>query len=103
MNGKTDQTVPAGAGAPETKSDFVALSKLPSREDLEGAQAELERELTVRDRCYGRWVAEGRLAKTDAKDRYCRLQAALLLVRAVLDYYPKADEEVPYGTGTGEV
>lgn len=76
----------------------LTLADLGERSELEGASAELTREIQVRDRCYGRWVAEGRLAKSDATDRYNRLQVGLALVTKVLDCYPQVDVQVPYGT-----
>lgn len=101
MTTKDEQSPPVPAAQDDGKDTFVALSRMPAKADLEGAQAELERELLVRDRCYGRWVNEGRLAKSDARDRYTRLQAALACVKAVLDYFPQDEVGVPYGTGTG--
>lgn len=43
----------------------------------EEAQAEVQRELHVRQRCYDRWVQEGRLTAIEARDRLDRLTAAL--------------------------
>ena len=47
---------------------------------------ELKRELGVRDRCYPNWVADGRLARTDARDRYDRLKSAIVHLEQA---YPK--------------
>lgn len=38
---------------------------------------EVDREIKVRQRCYARWVSEGKITRTDATDRLERLQAAL--------------------------
>jgi hypothetical protein len=48
--------------------------KMRSREE---AISELLREKNVRARCYDRWVTEGRLTATDAKDRLDRINAAI--------------------------
>lgn len=46
----------------------------------EEALSELERERQVRERCYDRWVKEGRLTAVDARDRMVRLVAAIRLL-----------------------
>jgi len=48
---------------------------------LEEALSELEREKGVRERCYERWVKEGRLTAVDARDRMTRLCAAIQLLQ----------------------
>ena len=40
---------------------------------LQAALDEVERELSVRERCYDRWVQERKLSKTDADDRGTRM------------------------------
>ena len=50
------------------------------------AYDELDRELSVRDRCYQGWVKDGRLSKTDARDRYDRLKSAMHYLEAA---FPK--------------
>lgn len=55
---------------------------LGTKRDVTEAVDELERELNVRARCFPRWVADGRMSSTDAKDRYDRLWSALLLLKA---------------------
>lgn len=45
---------------------------------LDEAHAELMREYGVRERCYTRWVNEGKLARCDARDRLTRLAAAAM-------------------------
>ena len=37
---------------------------------------ECSRELQVRKRCYDRWVAEGKLTESEARDRFERLASA---------------------------
>jgi len=44
---------------------------------------ELGRELMLRQRCYDRWVAEGRLSATDAADRLARHESAMAFLTAV--------------------
>jgi hypothetical protein len=56
---------------------------------------ELQRELSVRERCYPRWVSEGRLSRTDARDRTERLQGAIRLLERALDI-EAADPGHPY-------
>jgi hypothetical protein len=48
---------------------------------MQEAQDELVREWQVRKRCFDRWVAEGRLSVTEARERMDRLGACLLLLR----------------------
>lgn len=43
----------------------------------EEALDELQREFNVRARCFPRWVAEGRVSRTDAQDRLDRLGSAI--------------------------
>ena len=64
-------------------SDINPVQKVnrSSREAL----SEVLRELGVRRRCYGRWVADGKLSDVDAQDRLERLEkAADIVERAVL-------------------
>lgn len=51
-----------------------------TKRSAEEAHSELVRELNVRDRCYGRWVQDGKLSRTDARDRYDRLKTAIALL-----------------------
>jgi hypothetical protein len=43
---------------------------------IEEAISEVDREVRLRQRCYDRWVSEGRLSAVDARDRLVRLEAA---------------------------
>lgn len=43
---------------------------------------ELRRELEMRDKYYPNWVADGRLARSDARDRYDRLKSAIQYLEA---------------------
>lgn len=51
--------------------------------ELDAARDELERELNVRTRCFPRWVTEGRLSSTDARDRLDRHGVALQVLRLI--------------------
>lgn len=47
------------------------------KRSLEEAISEVSRELSVRRRCYARWVADGKLSAVEAKDRVERMEKAL--------------------------
>lgn len=49
---------------------------------VEAAASEVERELSVRARCYARWVMDGKMSRIDAQDRLDRLAAALAVIAA---------------------
>jgi hypothetical protein len=49
---------------------------------VQEARDEVARELSVRERYYGRWVQEGKLSKTDAKVRLSGIRAAALVLAA---------------------
>lgn len=69
---------------PEINEQQIAdafASAVKSNRGVTEACDELERELTVRCRCFPRWVAEGRMSKSDAKDRLARMGTALSLLR----------------------
>ena len=53
----------------------------PIQEQLD----ELNRELNVRQRCFDRWVKEGRMTATDAQDRLDRLASAVETVNNVME------------------
>lgn len=44
---------------------------------FEEALDELQREFNVRQRCFPRWITEGRVSRTDAQDRLDRLATAI--------------------------
>lgn len=48
---------------------------------IEEAISELEREAHVRQRCFDRWVEDGRVSYIDARDRQERLLSAIKLLR----------------------
>jgi hypothetical protein len=51
------------------------------KRSLAEAISELEREFQVRERCYDRWVADGKLDLVSAKDRLERLAAAICILK----------------------
>lgn len=60
------------------------------KRSVEEAQAEVERELNVRRKCFGRWVTEGKLSKVDANDRLERLESANFFLNGLLDMISQA-------------
>lgn len=48
------------------------------------ARDELSRESHVRERCFPRWVTEGRMSQTEADDRLTRHKNALAVLDAAL-------------------
>jgi hypothetical protein len=46
----------------------------------EEAVSELMRELSIRRRCYTRWIADGKLSAVEARDRLERMERALQIV-----------------------
>lgn len=67
-------------------ADTLALGHLTvnlrnSTRSVEEALSEVDRELSVRVRCFGRWVDDRKLSAIDAKDRLERLVAAYRYLR----------------------
>jgi hypothetical protein len=60
------------------------LAKGFEKRSNEEAMDEVDRELAVRIRVFARWIAEGRVSKTDAKDRLQRLIKASVLLEQAL-------------------
>jgi len=52
---------------------------------LDEALEEVTRELTVRTRCFPRWVQEGRIGQAESKDRLERLSAAQKFLQILVD------------------
>lgn len=46
----------------------------------EEALSEVERELNMREKCFVRWIGEGRISRIDARDRLSRLRLAFDLL-----------------------
>lgn len=51
---------------------------------LQEALDECLRELLLRERCFPRWIEEGRLSRTDANDRLERLRSACIELEKLL-------------------
>lgn len=66
----------------------LALSQI-DRSKLQPALDEVSRETRVRERCFPRWVTEGRITATDATDRLARIQAAEEYLKILLDTVPE--------------
>jgi hypothetical protein len=56
-----------------------------TQDEIEGALGEIQRERMVRERCFPRWVAEGKISRIDAKDRLARQQLSEEIMQIVLD------------------
>ena len=69
----------------EQASAQIALLK---QDDIEGALGEVQRERQVRERCYPRWVEEGKMSRIDAKDRMARQIIAEELLTLLLTAAP---------------
>ena len=74
-----------------TPEQAQAKLDLLTPDDLEAALGEVQRELQVRERCYPRWVEEGKMSRIDAKDRLSRqIQAEELLTLLLTSKMPAA-------------
>ena len=69
-----------------------------TRTQVEAAHAECERELLVRERCYPKWIEDGKIARFDAKDRFIRLRHACDVLKNLLDSLPAVPDSTD-GTG----
>lgn len=49
---------------------------LKTERSIREALSEVHRELCVRERCFDRWVKEGKMTDVDAQDRYDRMASA---------------------------
>lgn len=74
------QKLPTG---PEITSD--ALQAGWESVTVEQAFNEACREVQVRERCYSKWIADGKITETDARDRMQRLCKACQLLGALVD------------------
>lgn len=64
----------------ETMTTGTTINTRSARE----AHSEVMRELGVRRRCYGRWVADGKLSDIDAQDRLERLEKAAEIIEKLI-------------------
>jgi hypothetical protein len=65
--------------------DSIVQAAMKVKVSAEEAHAELLREMEVRTRIYDKWVKDGKLSYIDARDRYARMQKALLLVQRAVE------------------
>ena len=65
------------------------LQKVARYRGLQEAVDELERELTVRSRCFPRWVTEGRVSRSDAIDRLDRMATAHAWLESLCNAAPE--------------
>jgi hypothetical protein len=65
--------------------DSAVQAAMKLKVSAEEAHAELERELQVRHRIFDKWVADGKMSYIDARDRYARLQKAVVIVKRAAD------------------
>ena len=57
------------------------MEKPVDQRSIEEALSEVEREMQVRERMYGKWIADGKISRVDAKDRGERMLAACHYLR----------------------
>lgn len=87
----TSSTAYAASGTPTRKpmdkqeqAEADALIKGWEKEDPQSALDEIDRECRVRARCFPRWVTEGRMSATEARDRARRLFKAFALLQGYM-------------------
>ena len=68
-----------------TPDQAHAKLSILAQDDIEPALGELTREREVRERCYPRWVEEGKMSRIDAKDRMARILLAEEICALMLD------------------
>jgi hypothetical protein len=68
-----------------TREQAILELQQADPELIEEAVSEIEREMHVRERCYDRWVNEGKMSRIDAKDRMNRQIMAYKLLAMLLD------------------
>lgn len=78
----------------------VSLTPRKPSRGLEEAMSEIERELRVRERCFGRWVQDGKITRIDAVDRIERLTSAWLHLDKMLTL--QQPESIPASEGGAE-
>jgi hypothetical protein len=79
-NADTDITA---ANASMAQEDNLQATCPGVRRTFQEALDEVQREFNVRERCFPKWVKEGRMSSSDSTDRLERLAAALYFLRAL--------------------
>lgn len=77
MSNETNRQETSGQLLSSLRLNVQQAASSHPRRSLEEAISEVDREIKVRQRCYDRWIAEGKLTAVDARDRIERLQSAL--------------------------
>ena len=80
--------MPRNSAQKHMSEEYMTVSRYRGPSE---ALDELEREANVRSRCFPRWIREGKVSKTDAKDRLDRLGSAIKLLDALV----RADGNMP--------
>jgi hypothetical protein len=91
----------AQAQQTETLSN-EALERGYEKRSVSEAYDEVVRELEVRQRVYGRWVRDGKLTETDAKDRMQRLIVAAIWMGRLKDVDPMFRQELERAANESE-
>lgn len=76
--------------APATAPSIEDLIKGWESVPLQQAYDELHREMTVREKCFGKWIVEGRIGQGEAEVRLRGMAKAARIIAALLE----ADEAV---------
>jgi hypothetical protein len=71
-------------------------------EELQEALDECKRELGVRERCFPRWVKEGRLTETDCKHRLGGMRTAVSILDTIQRAFSWSDGEPVPVTSSGD-
>jgi hypothetical protein len=66
-------------------SEAQAQLQITPRGDVQAALDEINRERMVRDRCFPRWIGEGKISKMDAEARLERIKLAEKILQLLLD------------------
>ena len=74
-----------------TRTGNMTVLHPPTTTKLSEARDELYREFKVRERCFPRWVEEGRVTLTDAQDRLNRIHTAFSALAALVESQEQSD------------
>ena len=76
----------------EEAKNLPPMEKPVDQRSIEEALSEVEREMQVRERMYGKWITDGKISRVDAKDRGERMLAACHYLR-LLDKISPANQK----------
>lgn len=75
-----------GRAAPDTAQHTAdSLGAGWAKRTVQEALDEVAREIGVRERCFPKWIADGKVSSSDAKDRLERLIKAAQILQSALD------------------